>query len=615
MTAQEFIAKSTAVHHGVYDYSTVIYVDTKTKVEIICPTHGSFWQLPSNHVRGSGCKKCGYASSSNTQRHTTATFIEQAKAVHGDRYDYSSVEYNNSRNPVSIICPDHGHFQQIASVHVNGGNCLKCVHDNYRDTYALGTQQFINKARVVHGDKYDYSNVQYINAHTHVTITCQEHGQFLQTPTKHLAKSGCYKCGINSSIEIHKSSLDEFIIKATCIHGDRYDYSESEYISAIKPIAITCRRHGQFKQTPNSHLNGAGCVLCSYENSHNRLSADEFIKRSIEINKDLFDYSKIDYKNDITKVEIICKKHGSFFQMPTNHYKGQGCPKCAISTPHRMITNLLDDMHIQYVVNDRTVFEGLEIDVWLPIYNFGIEVNGCYWHGVRSNNLHEKHQQIVRHVDKFNSSLNTNINLYQFWDFHILDNFELIKSMISHRLSLSNRIFARKCRIIKLDNNAVKEFYNSSHLQGFRNSSVNYALVTNDVIMAAISLSRHHKHQWEIIRYACKPFSTVIGGFPKLLNRFIEDNDPKQILTFADCMISKGEIYLKNGFELVGHTKPNYFYSKNKLILSRQQCQKHKLHKLLKDGYNESLSEFENMIASGFTRVYDAGHLKLIKNF
>ena len=124
-TTDDFIKKAREVHGDKYDYSKVNYVKNSTKVCIICPEHGEFWQIPSNHLKGFGCPKC-----TNNHHYTTEEWIQNAKEVHGDRYDYSKVNYTNRKAKVCIICPEHGEFWQRGGDHLNGQGCPGCTGKN-----------------------------------------------------------------------------------------------------------------------------------------------------------------------------------------------------------------------------------------------------------------------------------------------------------------------------------------------------------------------------------------------------------------------------------------------------------------------------------------------------
>ena len=186
----KFISEAQMIHNGKYDYSKVEYVNAKTKICIICPEHGEFWQTPHNHLQGQGCPKC-----SPTLKLNKDVFIENSNKKHNGKYDYSKVKYINNRTKVCIICPEHGEFWQTPSNHMYGYGCAKCANSLNAENHTSNTDIFIEKAKLMHLNKYDYSKVKYINNRTKVCIICPEHGEFWQTPDAHLSNKGCPKCG------------------------------------------------------------------------------------------------------------------------------------------------------------------------------------------------------------------------------------------------------------------------------------------------------------------------------------------------------------------------------------------------------------------------------------
>lgn len=191
LTTEEFIARAREVHGGKYDYSLVEYVDAHTKVRIICPEHGVFEQRPYDHLRGQGCRVCANKRISETRRSTIREFIVRAREVHGDKYDYSLVNFASSRAKVKIVCPEHGVFEAILNNHISKKQgCPLCFIERKR----LNIREFITRAREIHGDKYDYSLVEYISNKILVKIICSKHGVFEQTPNSHLRGRGCPQC-------------------------------------------------------------------------------------------------------------------------------------------------------------------------------------------------------------------------------------------------------------------------------------------------------------------------------------------------------------------------------------------------------------------------------------
>lgn len=191
---QNFLQKSTKIHNGKYDYSKVDYVDSQTKVCIVCPKHGEFWQSPKHHVSGHGCSECMKEHLRAIKQDTLQTFIQKAISIHGDKYDYSKVNYVNQKTKVTIICPIHREFKQTPSIHLKGHGCPKCGFNNTSTSKKLTLDQFVTKANCIHDNYYSYDKVNYINSYTKVIITCPIHGDFKQTPSSHLSGRGCPKC-------------------------------------------------------------------------------------------------------------------------------------------------------------------------------------------------------------------------------------------------------------------------------------------------------------------------------------------------------------------------------------------------------------------------------------
>ena len=253
-TTEEFIRDAKAVHGDKYSYDKVKYIKNNTPVIITCPIHGDFQMIPNNHTsKKQGCPYCA-----GNKKKTTEEFIKEAKAVHGDRYNYSKTIYNGSNKKVIITCPKHGDFPILPSSHKAGHGCPWCA-GNKKKTL----EEFIADARAVHGDKYNYDKVNYINVDTPVTITCPKHGDFLQTPYKHKDGQGCYECAKEKLSGLFTDTKDEFIVKAIFVHGNRYNYDKVEYNGDKEDVTITCPIHGDFLQTPHNHKAGCGCPKCN----------------------------------------------------------------------------------------------------------------------------------------------------------------------------------------------------------------------------------------------------------------------------------------------------------------------------------------------------------------
>ena len=247
---------------------------------------------------------------------TTEEFIERAKLVHGDKYDYSKTEYKRNNEPVCIICKKHGEFWQKPCQHLSGEGCKICGYENRRR--GGNVEKFLEKARKVHGDKYSYDKMNFINSNNKIEIVCTKHGSFWQMPTKHIQGQGCPQCGIENRTEKHRVKSNDFITRAKELHGLKYDYSDVQFIEMDKKVKIICPRHGEFYQRPYDHLQGHACPKCA----------------------------NIESKTENEIYEYCCEIIGR--------------------------ENIIH--------RDRKQIYPQEIDIYIPSLKLGIEYNGLIWH-------------------------------------------------------------------------------------------------------------------------------------------------------------------------------------------------------------------------------------------
>ena len=249
-------------------------------------------------------------------RKTTDQFIIDAKKVHGEIYNYSLVNYINNHTKVTIICSEHGLFYKSPHKHIGGQGCPKCSLKKLSKSYSKTTEDFINDAKKVHGDKYDYSLVNYINNNTKINIICGEHGVFSQLPTNHLSNKGCLKCSYRDRGQNSRYDTTDLITKFNSIHKEKYDYSNLVYKGIKDKIDIICKKHGVFKQTAECHLHGNSCPKC---------------------------------KDTTRKKENSLKEY-------------------------------IESLGLKILSNNRTILSGKELDIFIPDRNIAFEFNGLYWH-------------------------------------------------------------------------------------------------------------------------------------------------------------------------------------------------------------------------------------------
>lgn len=256
-TKSEFINRSKKVHKNKYSYTEVQYNKAGEKVKITCLKHGIFEQTPESHMAGHGCPSCGYDLVSIKTRTGGKQFIERCQTKHNYKYNYENTNYTTGTHKISIVCPRHGAFKQIAANHLSGSGCPKCKAEKHRVEKCLTTEEFITRAKIIHGNRYDYSNTIYKTSREKVTIICREHGLFQQSAGLHMTGSNCTKCTGQFM------NTDYFIEKALKVHKGIYDYSKVKYLGNDKYVEIVCKEHGVFTQTPHCHLRGGGCPVCA----------------------------------------------------------------------------------------------------------------------------------------------------------------------------------------------------------------------------------------------------------------------------------------------------------------------------------------------------------------
>lgn len=351
LSRDKVIEQFKSAHGDRYNYDRVEYLGNTVKVNIVCNIHGDFWQAPADHKAGKGCQKCAKKLQGKKPL-TTEIFISKSVQTHGDKYDYSESEYIDSDTKVKIICKEHGEFFQIPYAHFgNNQGCPSCAHKKTSERCRLDTDHFIRKAKEVHGDIYDYSKSAYSKCDAEVIIICRTHGEFKQTPDSHYVGSGCHECGKYSPNR--KLTKDEFVKKSNEAHQSFYDYSETEYSGSDFYLDIRCPKHGKFSQRASHHMNGSGCPICSKDKIAEavRLTQEEFLQRAKQIHKEDYSYENVIYSIGKERVNVTCRKHGSFSIRPSNLLTGYGCNSCSrerrnlsLKLPHTLYVIVWDNI-------------------------------------------------------------------------------------------------------------------------------------------------------------------------------------------------------------------------------------------------------------------------------
>ena len=205
---RSFIEKSNIVHSNKYDYSKSLYTKSSEKIEIICSTHGSFWQIARDHYNSkAGCSAC-----SGTKRLTNKTFLAKANKVHKNKFTYPELNYKNNREKIKIECSVHGVFFQTPTDHLSGKSCPLCSKLTRAKSKTLTQINFIKRCTSIHGDKYDYSKTVYSRMNDEIIVICKTHGEFNQRANDHQRGVDCLKCAQMVN-HYNRSSFIEFCRK------------------------------------------------------------------------------------------------------------------------------------------------------------------------------------------------------------------------------------------------------------------------------------------------------------------------------------------------------------------------------------------------------------------
>lgn len=396
--------------------------NNKLKIKVVCYKHGEFTTIVCNFLNGRGCPYC------NKEKNTISfkSFLEKSKEKYGDRFSFNESEYKTfSLNKITIHCNKHNlDFKATPSDSLRFIGCPECAKELYNENYykhienerVNNEKNFIEKAREVHGDKYDYSKVKYVNSKTPVCIICPEHGEFWLAPQYHIKGRGCKKCAHNYITNINE--LNNLIIK---LWGIEYDFSRAVFKNMSTKITVGYNGV-YFDVKPSKLLHPDNGKPITHQRVENYMS---FIKKAKEINNNVYDYSLINettYKNTLTKVPIICKKHGVFYITPEYHIQGIGCPSCNRSKLEDIIRDFLTKKSIKFYEHytphflKTNKFSNKSYDFYLPEYNTFIECQGeQHFHPINYFGGEKQFEYQLQHdIEKYEKAMKNKINILYF---------------------------------------------------------------------------------------------------------------------------------------------------------------------------------------------------------
>ena len=388
----------------------------------------------------------------------------------------------------------------------------------------LSNEDFINRITAIFSDKYNFSKTYYVNNRSKVIVTCPIHGDFEKFPGNLLSGSGCKRCAADKLRKSQETFIAEVIamhgdkysyektiyisdakkVVVTCpihgdfeirpndllkgvgcrkcrnkplsnwinsfraVHGDFYSYDKVPYVLARSPIVVTCPIHGDFEILPSNHVNGVGCPEC-YE-VHNKFSKEDYINKAMIVHSNFYSYDNLTYLGYSNKVTITCPIHGDFEQAAFSHASGHGCPKCfgKISKPEFEIVEYLKSLGIK----DSDLLMSSSPDFMIGKQQLDIYLPdykfAIEFNGSRWHSENMGKENNYHHL-KWKACNDNDVRLLTIWDFNWTNPLkkEIYKSKISHFLGLDRRIYARKCNLVSLDKDLAINFMKKKHLEGF----------------------------------------------------------------------------------------------------------------------------------------------------
>lgn len=278
MTTEQFIARARERYGDAFSFERCEYRNMKTPVLVTCPEHGEVEVNPDSFLNRAriGCPRCSKATPKKPRKYTTESLVAAYREIWGDEFDYSGVEYVGWRDKVRITHRECGRtFWQAPASHLKYG-CQKCsAIRRGAETRASTGEAFIARAQEIHGHQYCYGAVSFKSMKDKVLVRCRKHDiAFSVAPLNHLhpvSPTGCPACGRERQAGFHAMGAKEFAERARRVHGDQYDYGEVEYVNNRERVAIRCRHHGIFMQSPYAHLSKSGCPVCSGSRMERRI--------------------------------------------------------------------------------------------------------------------------------------------------------------------------------------------------------------------------------------------------------------------------------------------------------------------------------------------------------
>lgn len=494
----------------------------------------------------------------------------------------------------------------------------------------LTDQEFLTRAKGVHGAKYQYPDA-YAGAGIPLRILCPVHGAFEQTPNAHVSqKQGCPVCARAAQKVRQASDTSTVLAKFIAVHGARYDYSQVAYTNMHSKVAIVCAEHGAFLQSPQSHIKGRGCPLCatSIQQAYNK-RRNAAIENSFEVlarakHGDKFDYTLTKYTHNQHDITLRCITHNRILtQTARDHLDGYNpCPHCnhMKSSGESEVFSLLSNL-VPAEARNRTILKPKELDIYLPEQKLAIEYCGEFWHSLGDPESARKDRR--KHIDKYRQCKEQGIRLITLWESEWQEHNYAVKRLLRNAVGKSRgKLMARKCELKRVTNAAARAFYDRYHPQGGAGSGEHYALLWKGKMVACMRFvlgandrgAGAAQRVWTLGRYATRV--TVAGAASRLFKAFVQEFNPPLVKSFSDNRFFDGGMYAQLGFTLEADVPEDYQVWSPKLGLRPKSHYQRRLlpKRLAEHGLTETFdpetdprTEAEITYLMGARRLYDCG--------
>lgn len=587
---EEFVEKAREIHGDKYSYEKAVYTGCTKPLVIICPLHGEFLMSPHKHISGKqGCPECGKLLRA-AKRNKGAQFVERARAIYGDKYDYSLVNYKTCKDPVEIICNTCGkHFPQTPDNHINlQRGCPFCGMERVKEKavqrgkerkgkpnfkHRSSTEEWIAKVLAKHpefADKYDYSRVVYTKADERVEIICKTCGRVMRPKAcRHLFGQGCKTCAARKTAENRAIPFNEVVERAKEVHGDKYEYFEDSYINMSEPMLIKHKKCGNaFPQRPEFHIGKKqGCPFCQHVVSSGEKDVLAFVK----------EHTQRGVQNNVRIVP-------------------------------------------DFFVGDKRIHKA-ELDIYVPELKLAIEYNGTYFHDI---SLKGKGY----HIGKRKACEQLGIRLISIWECDWQDDRKrpILERYLKNALGVREErtVYARNCIVKDVPQDVYREFMEANHIQGYANAKEAkcglYTKDTNELVACMSFRILKNKDQkntpfvmWDMVRYATK--CNVPGGHSKLFHHMQQRFHMDHVQSFIDRDYFNGASYLREGWELMEDDQVSInFWSYRGGRMSRQMWWKKNIPATLEklglpaDLYDETKTQEWNAYNAGCKILENSGN-------